>query len=108
MHTEATSKPDSSFPIGRRVISVIMGVVSLGLFAFGVFGMLDVTDTYGDAFAGGWGLLWILVALIASFIGAAAVTMWQPPPASVMSKALFWIIGVAILIFGVLFFLLAP
>lgn len=108
MHTETTSKPDSSSPLIRRFISGIMGAVSLGLFAFVVFGMVDVADTYGDAFGGGWGLLWILVALIASFIGAGAVTMWQPPHSKVMTKALFWIFGVAILVFGVLFFLVAP
>lgn len=108
MHTETTSKADSSFPIGRRFISVFMGVVSLGLFAFTVFGIVDVADTYEGAFGGGWGLLWILVTLIASFIGAGAVAMWQPPHSSVMTKALFWIFGVAILVFGVLFLLVAP
>jgi hypothetical protein len=108
MRTKTTSKPGSSSPVVRRVVSVVLGTASVGLFAFGVFGMLDVAETYGDAFGGGWGLLWILVGAIASFIGAGSVAMWQPPRSGVVGKALFWIAGVAIVVYGVLFFLVAP
>jgi hypothetical protein len=93
---------------GRRFWSVVMGAVSLGLFMLGVFAMVDVANTYGDAFGGGFGLLWVLIAVLASFFGAGAVAMWNPPRSDVMSKALFWIAGVAIVIFGLAFFFVAP
>lgn len=107
-HTEMPSQQDSPSLIKRRITSVILGVVSLGLLAYGVIAILDVADTYGDALGAGWVLLWILIALVAAFAGAGAAAMWQPPRSSVMTKTFFWIVGAAIVAYGILALLVGP
>ena len=107
-HTETPSEHDSPSLTNRRITSVILGVVSLGLFAYGVIAMLDVADTYGDALGAGWAFLWVLVAAVASLAGAGAVAMWQPPRSGVATRVFFWIVGATIVVYGVLALLVGP
>lgn len=106
--TDKTSESEPKPTIGRRVGSVLMGAISMALFGFAGLAMVDVADTYGDALGGGWGLLWIFMALVASFTGAGAVVMWNPRQGTGLRRAIAWIVGVAIVVFGVVYFLVAP
>lgn len=105
---DTTSESEPKTTVGRCIGSVVMGVISLALFGFAGLAMVDVADTYGDAMGGGWGLLWMVVALVASFIGAGAVVMWNPRQPTGRRRAVAWIVGVAIVVFGVVYFLVAP
>ena len=107
-HADAVQESKPKATTGRRIASVIMGAASLGLFWFGITSMLDVADTYGDAFGGGWGMVWILVAGVATLLGAGAVALWMPPRSGFILKAFLWVAGAAIVVFGFVALVVAP
>ncbi len=92
----------------RREFAVICGILSVGVFAWLVYGMVDVAEIYGDVFGGGWTVLWILMAAAGSLLAAGSVVLWNPPGSrSVVTKAVVGIAVVLILVFGG-FFLFGP
>lgn len=66
-----------------------------------VYGKVGVADISGDAFGPGWLVIWMLLAAVGCLLAAAAVVLWSPPnKAGVAWKAVAWVAGVLVLVFG--------
>ena len=90
---------------GRRDLAVICAVLSFGVFAWMVYGMVDVAEIYGEAFGGGWTVLWLLMAAAGSMLGAGAVVLWNPPGSrGIAWKAGLGVAALLVVVFGAMFF----
>jgi peptidoglycan/LPS O-acetylase OafA/YrhL len=107
--SEPAQSPESPSMAERRVLSARLAAASAGLFALALYGMVYVTDRYGDAFGDKWGALWILLAAIGSFAAGGAVVLWNPPRRDgMMVMPYFVVAAVAIAIIVAIFLLWTP